>query len=126
MVITTTAGPEALTGTYAWLKQLAHARRGTSLRVAVCRTRSEEEARLAYGNLAAVARRHLDLGLEYLGSFGYDRAVLQATRAYRPVLDAFPSSGAARQLRTLAMRFETRGARSTTGAPANESRSTHV
>jgi flagellar biosynthesis protein FlhG len=106
IVITTAVGFEAVTQTYAWIKALPRKYREIEARVAVCKARREDEARLVYSNLAEVAERHLGMRLGYLGIVGHDSEVGQAARAGKTVLETCPGSAAAKHYRAIAARLE--------------------
>ena len=98
-VVTTTAGADAITRTYAWLKRGLPAQAGARLRLVVCRAASEHEARAVHDNLADVAGRHLGLGLQFLGALGWDPAIARG-RAAAPLGEA-----SAARLRAIAARL---------------------
>jgi flagellar biosynthesis protein FlhG len=54
-----------------------------------------------------VAARFLDVTLEYAGEIPEDEALRRAVRAQRPVIDAFPTSPAARAFKRLTARADT-------------------
>lgn len=65
-VVTTSAHPEAITRTYAWIKRSQPVLAGARLCLAVCRAPSAHEARAVHANLAGVAGRYLGVRLEEL------------------------------------------------------------
>lgn len=94
-LITTSAGADAITRTYAWIKRWAPDARAIRLRVAICRAASEHEARAVFANLADACERHLGLRLQYLGALCADPRLARSRGA---ALDRGAGSAALRAM----------------------------
>ena len=105
-ITTTSTGAQTVKQTYAWIKELTGRFPGLDVGVAVCRVRHEQEAKTICANLAAVAERHLGVRLETVGIVAEDHRVADAARAGGVLLEAFPRSRAAMQLRSLAAQIQ--------------------
>ena len=108
-IVTTLTGALMVKQAYAWIKHLTGRFPGLEVGVAVCRVRQEQEAQTICANLAAVAQRHLGVCLEAAGIVAEDPRVADAARAGRVLLEAFPRSRAAVQMRSLAGQIQSRG-----------------
>jgi flagellar biosynthesis protein FlhG len=108
-IVTTLTGVQMVKQTYAWIKDLASRFPGLDLGVAVCRVKHEKDAHTICANLAAVAERHLGVRLETVGIVAEDHRVADTARAGSVLLEAFPRSRAAVQLRSLAAQIQSRG-----------------
>lgn len=111
-----------ITESYALLKQMALHHGRQTFAIVVNRVASEHEALTVFDNLAAVARRYLqvrplpqsvgrmnsplqnmsEVRLEYLGYIPVDEKLKRATQLHRPVVDAFPAAAASMALREVA------------------------
>jgi MinD-like ATPase involved in chromosome partitioning or flagellar assembly len=107
-LLVTSAGAQAITESYAWLKSIANRHREIAFGVAVCRAGSERAARQAYANLRDVAARHLGLRIGFVGAVLQDPQLAQVSAAARLVVSSHPRSRAAVELRTLAERLDPR------------------
>lgn len=105
-IIAAAAGTEAITDTYARIKELARRDTQGHVSIAVCRARRETAALLAIRNLSEVAALHLGLRLESLGVLSHDPLFAQAARAGKALPEVFRRSRAAAQLESIAARFE--------------------
>ncbi|HUL93784.1 MAG TPA: hypothetical protein VLV56_15705 [Burkholderiales bacterium] len=106
IVITTSVGLEAVTQTYAWIKGLPRKYRELGARLAVCKARREDEAKLVYTNLAGVAERHLGMRLTLLGVVGHDAGTARTARSGRSLPEARPDPAVSMQYRSIAARLE--------------------
>lgn len=68
MAVVVAAHGNAITHAYALIKHMAQERGRDGFQVAITRARSGEEARAIFDNMRRVARGHLDVRLDYLGS----------------------------------------------------------
>lgn len=80
----------AITESYALIKRMAMQDGRHSFDLVVNKARDEQEARAVFGNIAQVARRHLQVRVEFLGYIPLDDRLKRATQLCRPVIDAFP------------------------------------
>ena len=94
LVLNTTAS--AITESYALIKRMALQDGRQDFGIVVNRVRDADEAQAVFGNVAQVARRHLQARVEYLGYIPLDEKLKRATQLCRPVLEAFPSAQSAR------------------------------
>lgn len=96
---------DSITGTYAVLKAACRGGTRRSFRVIVNRTHGEQAAARAYLNLAEVAGNHLGVSLDSLGDVPYDRAIREAGRDCRAVVEATPTAVVAARFREIAARI---------------------
>jgi len=68
MAIVVAAQGSAITHAYALIKRIAQERGRDGFQIVITRARSREEARAIFDNMRRVAREHLDVRLDYLGS----------------------------------------------------------
>jgi len=94
VVLNTTAS--AITESYALIKRMVMQDGRRSFEIVVNKARDEQEAQVVFANVAQVARRHLQVRVEYLGYIPLDEQLKRATQLCRPVVDAFPATPAAR------------------------------
>ena len=94
VLLVTTPEPTALTDVYALVKALAKEARIPPVAFVVNRVSDAEEGRRAAERLRLVARRFLDLELDFLGAIPEDGRVVQAVKMQRPFFLAFPRSPA--------------------------------
>lgn len=93
LLLNTTAS--AITEGYALIKRMAVEDGRQCFEIAVNKARDEEEARVVFGNVAQVARRHLQVRVQYLGYIPADEKLQRATRSCRPLAEVFPKAPAA-------------------------------
>ncbi len=85
----------AITESYALIKRMSIQDGRQSFEIVVNKARDEREARAIFGNVAQVARRHLNVRVEYLGHVPVDKKLKRATQLCRPVVEAFATAPAA-------------------------------
>ena len=95
LLLVLNATASAITESYAMIKRMAVQDGRQSFEIVVNKVRDEQEARVIFGNMAQVARRHLNVRVEYLGCIPVDGKLKRATQLYRPVVEAFPTAPAA-------------------------------
>jgi flagellar biosynthesis protein FlhG len=105
MIVTKVAG-QAITEAYACIKRLHYAHATAQFRVLVNHVQSVDDARIAFANLAGVAGRYLTVALEDAGCIAADARMARALELSRCVVDAFPSTPAARDFRQLAAELQ--------------------
>ena len=105
MIVTRVAG-QAITDAYACMKRLHYAHGIAQFRVLVNHVQSITDARTAFDNLAGVAGRYLTVSLENAGCIAADARMARALELSRCVVDAFPSTPAARDYRHLAAELQ--------------------
>ncbi len=92
----------AITETYTLIKRLSNEFARREFHVLVSNVASESEARTIFGNMARVARRYLQVSLEFMGHVPPDDKLKHAARLRLPVVAAFPGAAAAGSFRRLA------------------------
>jgi flagellar biosynthesis protein FlhG len=95
-------GAQAITDAYACMKRLHFAHAIAQFRVLANHVASMPDAQAAIENLAGVAGRYLSVSLESAGYVAADAHMAQALKLARCIVDAFPSTAAARDFRHVA------------------------
>jgi len=95
LLLVLNASASAITESYALIKRMAMQDGRQSFEMVVNKARDEQEARAIFGNVAQVARRHLQVRVEFLGYIPLDDKLKRATQLCRPVVEAFPSAQSA-------------------------------
>ena len=95
LLLVLNATASAITESYAMIKRMAMQDGRQNFEILVNKVRDEGEARVVFGNVAQVARRHLNVRVEYLGYVPVDERLKRATQLCRPVVEAFPTAPAA-------------------------------
>ncbi|TDG07920.1 MinD/ParA family protein [Paraburkholderia guartelaensis] len=95
-------GAQSITDAYACMKRLHFAHAIAQFRVLANHVANASDAQTAIENLAGVASRYLNVSLESAGSVAADQHMAQALRLARCIVDAFPSTAAARDFRHVA------------------------
>ncbi|CAM2180854.1 CobQ/CobB/MinD/ParA nucleotide binding domain-containing protein [Paraburkholderia sacchari] len=93
---------QAITDAYACMKRLHFAHAIGQFRVLANHVASAADAQAALDNLADVASRYLAVSLERAGSVAADPHMPRALQLSRCIVDAFPSTAAARDFRHVA------------------------
>lgn len=106
VMIVTRVAAQAITEAYACMKRLHYAHATAQFRVLVNHVHSVDDARTAFVNLAGVAGRYLTVALEDAGCIAADARMARALELSRCVVDAFPSTPAARDFRHLAAELQ--------------------
>jgi len=96
------ATSSGITESYILLKQMAMHNGRQAFDIVVNKVDSEREALAVFDNMAGVARRHLQVHLEYLGHIPVDEKLKRATQLGRPVTEAFPAAPASYAMREVA------------------------
>lgn len=102
VLIVTRVAAHSITETYACMKRLHFAHAIGQFVVLANAVSSVAEARMVFGNLAGVASRYLAVGLQFAGCVAADPHMARAQQLARSIVDAFPSTAAARDYRQLA------------------------
>lgn len=102
LLLVLNATASGMTESYALLKQMAALNGRQAFDIVVNKVSDEREALAVFDNIAQVARRHLQVQLEYMGFIPHDDQLKRATQACRPVVDLFPSSPASFAVREIA------------------------
>jgi flagellar biosynthesis protein FlhG len=96
------ATSSGITESYALLKQMAVHNGRQAFDIVVNKVATERAALAVFDNMAGVARRHLQVRLEYLGHIPVDEKLQRATQLGRPVVEAFPAAPSAYAVREVA------------------------
>jgi flagellar biosynthesis protein FlhG len=105
MIVARVSG-EAITDAYACIKRLHYAHAIAQLRVLANHVQSANDAQAAFAKLAGVAGRYLSVALEDAGCIAADVRIARALELSRCVVDAFPSTPAARDFRHVAAELQ--------------------
>ncbi len=95
-------GAQSITDAYACMKRLHFAHAIAQFRVLANHVANASDAHTAIENLAGVASRYLSVSLESAGCVAADLHMAQALKLARCIVDAFPSTAAARDFRHVA------------------------
>jgi flagellar biosynthesis protein FlhG len=95
LLLVLNATASAITESYAMIKRMAMQDGRQDFEILVNKVRDEREAQNVFDNVAQVARRHLNVRVEYLGCIPLDEKLKRATQLCRPVVDAFPAAPSA-------------------------------
>lgn len=106
VLIVTRVAPQAHMEAYACMKRLHFTHAIAQFRVLVNHVRSVADAATAFDNLAGVARTYLAVSLEEAGCISADPQMERAQELSRCVVDAFPSTPAARDFRQVASELQ--------------------
>jgi flagellar biosynthesis protein FlhG len=106
LMMVTRVAAQAITDTYACMKRLHYAYAIAQFRVLVNHVHSVADAQLALDNLAAVAGRYLTVALEGAGCVAADPLMTRSGELSRCIVEAFPSTPAARDFRHLAAELQ--------------------
>jgi flagellar biosynthesis protein FlhG len=98
--------PASLTDAYALIKVLSRHHGVSRFRVLANMTHGVGAGEELFHRLERVTGRFLDVVLDYAGEIPADDCLRRAVRAQRPVMEAYPSSPAARAFKKLATRAD--------------------
>jgi flagellar biosynthesis protein FlhG len=101
VLLVTRTDAQAITVSYACIKRLHFAHAIAQFRVVANGVQHEADARVL-DNLVSVASRYLAVALERAGCIAADPHMPRAVELARPIVDAFPSTAAARDFRRIA------------------------
>jgi len=101
VVLNTSAS--SITESYSLIKRMAMENGRQSFEMVINKARNEQEAQVVFANMAEVARRHLQVRVEYLGYIPLDAQLKRATQLCLPVVEAFPTTTVARAFSELAI-----------------------
>jgi flagellar biosynthesis protein FlhG len=95
--------PASLTDAYALVKVLSREHRTARFHVLANMTQKPGDGEILFRKLERVTSRFLDVVLDYAGEIPEDTYVRNAIREQRTLMDAYPSSPAARGFKKLAL-----------------------
>ena len=102
LLLVLNATASGITESYALLKQMAMHNGRQAFDIVVNKVATEREALAVFDNMAQVARRHLQVHLEYLGHIPVDEKLKRATQLGRTLIETFPAAQASYALREIA------------------------
>jgi len=102
VVIVTTAEPTSLMDAYGMIKILYREKKNPVISVIVNMVSNQAEADEAGRKLTILARRFLNLEIDYLGFVPRDQAMIRAVKEQKPVMLSAPNSPAAISINRLA------------------------
>lgn len=105
IVVVTSPEPTALTDAYALIKVLYTSYQEKHFRVIVNSVRDQAEALDVFKKLSMAAERFLSISLDYLGFIPFDDSLRKSVRMQKAVVERFPMSPSARQLKEIASRL---------------------
>jgi len=97
--------PASLTDCYALIKVLKHSKNIKQFQILVNQVESLIQGKNLFERLSAVASKHLNVELSYLGSIPLDPYLKRAVQERRPLVSAYPRSPAALALGSCAERL---------------------
>lgn len=92
---------QAITQSYALIKQMAQQAGRRRINLALAKTKDEEHASALGNNLLDAAARYLNAQLNILGAVPLDDSVKHANKLFKPVVEAFPDAAASQAYRAL-------------------------
>lgn len=94
--------PTSLTDAYALIKVMSRRYEWTHFHILANMVRHIKDGRELFNKLFRVSEQFLDVHLNYLGAIPFDEHVHKAVKKQKPVVMAFPDTGASESLRELA------------------------
>jgi flagellar biosynthesis protein FlhG len=102
LLLVLNATASGITESYSLLKRMAMHNGRQAFDIVVNKVGSERDALAVFDNMSQVARRHLQVRLEYLGHIPVDEKLKRATQLCRPVIEAFPAAPSSYAMREVA------------------------
>jgi flagellar biosynthesis protein FlhG len=93
---------DAITQSYALIKQLAQEYGRRHFRLLASKTKNDEDTAAVYNNMLSAAARYLNAQLSELSTVPWDDAVRRANRLGKPAVEIFPDAPASQAYRSLA------------------------
>ncbi len=103
LIVVTTPEPTSITDAYSIIKVVSNYKLHSKIGLVVNRVKSEREAREVVDKIDRVAKRYLQIKLDYLGEILDDLQVVQAVKTQKPFVLSCPSCKAAESVRRLAL-----------------------
>lgn len=94
--------PTSLTDAYALIKVMSKRYEWTHFHILANMVRNIKDGRELFNKLFRVSEQFLDVHLNYLGAIPFDEHVHKAVKKQKPVLIAYPETGASESLREIA------------------------
>lgn len=92
---------QAITQSYALIKQMAQQAGRRRIYLALAKTKDASHATALGGNMLDAAARYLNAPVEILGAVPWDDSVKHANKLFKPVVEAFPDAAASQAYRAL-------------------------
>lgn len=112
ILLVATPEPTSITDAYALMKLLnrkaAYQPNKTVVKMVANQVREEWEAAELFEKLGVVARKFLDIEVEFLGTVPYDRNMQQAVMRQAPISISHPSAESAKALKRIALLLDDR------------------
>jgi flagellar biosynthesis protein FlhG len=105
IIIQLTRKPESITNAYTLIKQIC-AELGRRSFGIIVDDATDAQAQVVFRNISQVAKRFMQIELEYFGAIPTDDHLGRATKLGRSVIDAFPLSIASTALKQIAQRLD--------------------
>jgi flagellar biosynthesis protein FlhG len=105
IIIQLTRQPESITNAYALIKQICNELGRRSFGIIVDNA-TDVQAQIVFRNISQVARRFLQIELEFFGSIPCDDHLSRAAKLGRSVIDAFPLASASTAFKQIAQRLD--------------------
>lgn len=107
IIIKLTRQPESIKEAYALIKKI-YGQLGSRSFGIIVDNASESQAQLVFDNISQVARRFMQIELEYFGAIPPDVHLSRAAKLGRSVIEAFPLASASAALKQIAQRLDGR------------------
>jgi len=105
IIIQLSRKPESITEAYSLIKQVCSELGRRSFGIIVDDS-TEAQAQIVFGNIAQVAKRFMQIELEFFGAIPADNHISRASKLGRTVIDAFPLAIASTALKQIAQRLD--------------------
>jgi len=105
IIIQLSRKPESITEAYSLIKQVCSELGRRSFGIIVDDS-TEAQAQIVFGNIAKVAKRFMQIELEFFGAIPADNHISRASKLGRTVIDAFPLAIASTALKQIAQRLD--------------------
>ena len=105
IIIQLSRKPESITEAYSLIKQVCSELGRRSFGIIVDDS-TDTQAQIVFGNIAQVAKRYMQIELEFFGAIPADSHISRASKLGRSVIDAFPLAMASTALKQIAQRLD--------------------
>jgi flagellar biosynthesis protein FlhG len=102
IIVVATPEPTSIADAYALIKVLNQKHKIKDFQLLVNQVRSEAEALRVYQQITSVSDKFLHVSIDYLGHVLWDEMWTYAVRQRKPIVSAYPGSGAAKSFRKVA------------------------
>lgn len=105
IIIQLTRKPESITQAYSLIKLLCNELGRRSFGIIVDDS-TDAQAQIVFGNISQVAKRFMQIELDFFGAIPIDSHLNRASKLGRSVIDAFPFASASTALKQIAQRLD--------------------